>query len=58
MYIYSHIHVHRTVYTRHFNSTSQTQYPSISEELWYSHAAGCHVVIKSHMDKFQNHYAE
>lgn len=36
----------------------QTQYPSIFEELWYSNAVGYHIVIKSHMDKFQNHYAE
>lgn len=35
----------------------QTQYPSIFEEL-YSNAVGYHIVIKSHMDKFQNHYAE
>ena len=58
MDIYSHIHLYRTLYARRFNSTAQTQYPSMFEELWHSHAVGCHIVIKSHMDKFQNHYAE
>jgi len=58
MDIYSHIHLYKTLYARRFNSTAQTQYPSMFEELWHSHAVGCHIVIKSHMDKFQNHYAE